>query len=316
MNFKPLNLATTIAACAIVVSLAKAVDSPAKHYAYTLTPGETLRYSIKADIAGSLPILDSPTPIDLTASIKMVYLATPRTRLADGTSDVDFKIEPGSVEVELAKIPFPVPEDQANSILNQVITLSKLGQVIKTQNTKPLPFGVSIPGVDPKRLFALLYPVVFAQRAVKPGESWTFKSELLGSEGVKQVFHAKILPLGSAPMLPKGKKPAIAVPGIDRIGEDFEMAVNQNLTSDKKEATTTAETYKTRIGKINGIGEFQFDGAKGHIKGGTVNISVNIKETLTGKPLTEDEPKEAITKLNAKITVALEPAPHVSKKEK
>ena len=307
------NMLALLGAC----SLAQASDVPAKHYSYTLTPGETLRYAIKADIVGSLPILDSLTPIDLTASIKMVYLATPKTRLADGTSDVEFKIEPGSVEVELAKIPFPVPEDQASSILNQVITLSKFGQVIKSQNTKPLPFGVSIPGVDPKRLFALLFPVVFEMRAVKPGESWVFKSELLGSEGSKAIFHAKILPLHiNGPVLKKNAKSIVAAGVFERIGEEFEMAVDQKLTSDKKEAKNSLDTYKTRIGKITGNGEFQFDAAKGRIKNGAVNISANIKETLVGKPLTEDEPKEVITKVEAKVTVSLEPAVTAIKKEK
>ena len=322
-SFSACALVLAAAASLFTPSLSFAADppsyAPAKILAYKLTPGETLRYSLRADIKGSIPILDSPEPMDLTAVIKMTYLATPKTRLADGTMDVEFKVE--NVELEVAKIPFPVPEDQARDILNQIITMASSGEVLKTQEGKPLPFGVSIPGVDPKRLYALLFPIVFPRKAVREGETWKFNSELLGGPGSNPTFSATMLKNNgitkpSKPAKPKGKgKTAdngpLLPPGDGsgiRLQEDFKMAVNQRVTAEKKPATGPADTHRTRIGNIQGKGEFNFDREQGRMTLGVVNISANIIDDLVGKPLTADEPKHLVSKVDAKVTVELEPA--------
>jgi hypothetical protein len=323
-SFSAFALVLAAAASLSVTSPGFAADppsyAPARILAYKLTPGETLRYNLRADVKGSIPILDSPEPMDLTAVIKMTYLATPKTRLADGTMDVEFKVE--NVELEVAKIPFPVPEDQARDILNQIITMASSGEVLKTHEGKPLPFGVSIPGVDPKRLYALLFPIVFPTKAVKEGAVWKFKSELLGGDGANPRFTATLLK-ATAPSKPpksggkaKGKpKPAdnssaAFAAGFTgtRLQEDFQMAVNQKVTAEKKPATSDADTHRTRTGNIQGKGEFNFDREQGRMTRGVVTISANIKDDLVGKPLTDDEPKHLISKVDATVTVELEPA--------
>jgi hypothetical protein len=282
--------------------------------AYRLQPGEPLRYKLDAAIKGSVPILDSPEPMDLTARITMTYTATPKTRLADGSVDVEFAVD--EVELEVAKIPFPVPEDQARDILNQTITLATTGEVLRTQETKPLPFGVSIPGVDPKRLYALLFPIVFQSKAVKQGESWRFKSELLGGEGAKPVFTATLLPSENGKSGAKPSKsspvPVTLAAGELRLKEQFSMAVDQKVTADKEQALNPEEVHRTRKGNIEGSGEFAFDQARGRVTRGTVNISANIRDELVGMPEKPDEPKLLVSKVQAKVTVALQPAEKAS----
>ncbi len=281
-----------------------------KILAYKLRPGETLKYRLQADIVASMPLLDSKEPVDLTATVKMIYLATPKTLLKDGSSDIDFTIEPGSAEIEVAKIPFPVTDDQAKEILNQSVTMTRFGEVKGNTTLKPLPFVDSIPGVDPRRLFALMFPVVFPGKQIAPGSSWTFKSELLGSSVSVPKFTAIYLPLGSEKVIDfKNKKPRVVLSQntTNNLTTVFEMAINQQLNSDKKTAKPDEAVYKHRIGNIKGSGEFNMDVAAGHIVSGMVKISALLTDTLVGKPLTDDEPKELVSKVEATIKVTLEP---------
>jgi hypothetical protein len=294
--------------------------APGALFAYKLTPGESLRYKLSATIHGSLPLFDSPEPNELNATIMIVYVATPKTRLADGTMDVDFKVEKAELEVE--KIPFPLEPEQAQQILNQSVSLAATGEVMKVRGGAPLPFGVSIPGVDPKRLYALLFPIVFQTKPVKTGDSWNFKSELLGGEGTKPVFTATVLPVEAAAPLssndsqakpvtgksaPNTTSPANAVSNAARLREEFEMAVDQKLDADKKPVTGDKPVHRTRTGKINGTGLFLFDQTRGRLTSGTVTIAADVHEDLVGPPANEDEPKQLISKVDAKVKVELLP---------
>ncbi len=315
--------------------------SPAILLRYHLNPGESLRYKLTADIHGSVPILDSPTPTDLNAAVRIVYVATPRTRLADGTMDVEFKVE--SAEIEIEKIPFPIPEEQAQQILNQTVSLIPTGEVKRVKAGAPLPFGVSIPGVDPKRLYALLFPIVFQSTPVKTGDKWNFKSELLGGQGAAPVFTATLLATLSGELAVTSEKSSgktseksreksrensrekssgkarsspVAVNSgssapMTRLREDFQMGVDQKLDKDKKPVTEGKPVHYTRQGKIEGSGIFEFDQARGRISSGTVTIRADVNEDLVGKPEKEDEPKRMTSKVEAKVRILLEPASKV-----
>lgn len=276
-------------------------DPGARVLAYHFQTGATLRYRLTANIQGTFPIADGAAPSNLHAVITLVYLATPRLLLADGSADVDFKVE--SAEVEVEKIPLPLPTEQVQSILNQSVTFSRTGEVIQIHEGAPLPFNVSIPGVDPKRLYVLLFPVVFKEQPVKPGDTWQFKSELLGGEGTKPTFKATILP---------------AEPGLldrealTRIGHKFHMAVNQTVDVDKKPVANGAAPYRVRRGHIRGNGVLQFDPVRGLFTRSDVRITAEITDRLVGKPHIPDEPRELVSKVDAKLTVELqstEPAP-------
>ena len=264
---------------------------------YRMVPGQAQRYQLKADIKANIPVFDSPVPMALDALIDVTYVANPRTQLADGTADVDLEVEKASLEVGAPgtqKIPFPIELDQVREILNQRVTITKLGEVKKTKGGGDLPFGVSIPGVDPKRLYALLFPVVFQAQAVKPGDSWSFSSELLGGPGARPKFTATVLTAdGLAPAL--------------RIRETFDMAVDQSVDADKKPLAAGKTAHRRKHGRIEGVGTLSFDPAIGLFTKSVVDIKANIADTLVGSPLSKDEPKEILSKVNARVTVELKP---------
>jgi len=298
--------------CCVVVGAPRALTAPAPEtvtprlLAYRLTPGETLRYKLTANVQASVPLFGNPTPIDLHAIITLVYLATPRTLLADGTSDVEFRVESAEVEIGNAteKIPLPLEMEQVQDVLNQTVTLSKTGEVKKVQGGGQLPFDVSVPGVDPKRLYTLLFPVVFLDRPVKPGDRWTFKSELLGGEGTRPTFSATVLPSNAG-----------APTDVTPIRENFAMDIDQRIDAEKRPVTGRAKVHKTRKGRIEGSGLLQFDRAQGRFTRGDVQISASIKENLIGKPRAKDEPKQIHSKVKAKVSVVLQPAPAPSPNE-
>src|ERR1043166_8001390 len=118
-------------------------DSAPRPLIYRFTPGKPLKYKLTADIKGSVPILENPTPVDIEATLTLTYIATPKTLLSDGTSDVAVKVE--NVEAELLKIPIDLDIDKIRKSLNQTVTLSKGGVVKRVTGGGPLPFSVSVP---------------------------------------------------------------------------------------------------------------------------------------------------------------------------
>jgi hypothetical protein len=174
--------------------------------------------------------------------------------------------------------------------------MSQTGEVKRTPAGAPLPFGVSIPGIDPKRLYALLFPIVFREKAVKPGDSWPFKSELLGGQGAEPKFTAQWLPESVG-----GGKPDVA-----QISQQFTMGVDQKLDKDKKPIKDGAVIRYTRQGKISGTGLVNFDRARGLVETGTVTIKADVTEDQVGAPDKEDQPKRMVSKVEAKVRVQLE----------
>jgi hypothetical protein len=293
---------TTLALTPLFLALASnslSAEKPAAPMVlrYQLKAGESLRYRVTADVHFSVPILDSPEPTEANATVKIVYVATPKTKLADGASDIEFNVD--SAELTLEQIPFPIEDSQAKEILNQTISMANTGEVKQVRAGKALPFGVSIPGVDPKRLYALLFPIVFREAAVKPGDKWNYKSELLGGQGTSPVFTATVLPAGSS---------STATDTSAALKADFQMAVDQKLDKDKKPVKEGATVRYTRQGKIEGTGTFKFDRTRGRVDSGTVTIKANVKEDLVGAPDRDDQPKQMISKVDATVRVQLEPA--------
>lgn len=288
--------AAVAAVCLLAIAFpARAEDRPvAQALAYRMTPGKTLRYKLTADVHASAPIMESPKPIDFHAVINVVYLATPKTLLADGTSDVELVVE--SADAELEQIPLPFSVEDAQKFLNQTITIARNGEVKRVAGGQGPPFNVSIPGVDPTRLYALLFPVVFRNSPVKPGDKWTFKSALVEGQGRND-------PKFVALMLPRDSADSAAIP----IREEFTLKVDQRLDENKKPVVGGAKPYRTRKGTITGSGTLSFNAEQGQFAKGVVDIKANVAEALLGEPKSADEPKTMVSTVNARVTVELAP---------
>lgn len=281
-------------------------EAPAVQLAYALKPGEPLRYKLTANIHYNGPFQDNPDLVDWHIVINLVYRATPKARLADGTADVDFRAESADVTVE--KVPLPLPLKDVQDVLDQTATLSSAGEVKNIVSGKPLPFSMSVPGVDPKRLFLLLFPIVFQPQPVRVGDNWSFQSALLGGEGANATFTATMLPPSDTSKSGRrAPKPDPAVSSIARLREEFRMAVDQKLDADHKPITDDIAAYRTRQGKIEGNGVFAFDRSRGRFTNGVVNIKADLVDNLVGKPATEDTPKQITSKVDATVTLQLQP---------
>jgi hypothetical protein len=274
-------------------------DSKPASLAYRLTPGQPLCYRLVANIKAHMPFLDSPKPIDLEGALTVVYLASPKTLLADGTSDVELTVDSAELMLGSGKdrFPFPIPFEDIQKMLNQTVTITRLGEIKKVSGGGPPPFSISIPGIDPTRLYAMLFPVVFRPGPVKTGDRWTFKNDFLGGASAKPLFTVTVLPLGL------GDTGAST-----RLEEKFSLPVDMKLDKDKKPITDGSSAHRTRKGIIGGSGKLIFNNADGCFRKSSFNIRADVTERLVGVPAIPDEPKEIVTAVKVEVSVDLLPA--------
>ncbi len=268
---------------------------------YRWIPGKTTRLVLRADLSGSMPLLQSTEPVDLEAKLMVVYQVKVLELKPDGQAVVQFRVE--SADADVAGIPISVPMEDAHKVLDRTVTFAPTGAVIATEAGPPLPFTLSIPGVDPQRLYALVCPVVFPDRGVKVGDTWEYRSELLGTEGAPAQFRARVLRLPST-------KPREAREL--RVAEEFTMEVDQKLDADKKPPEDGGKVARTRKGNIQGSGVMVFDPKAGSLLRGQMTLQANITETIVGETPT-DEPAETTSKVKAVLRI--EPAPVETQKK-
>lgn len=264
---------------------------------YRFAADKSATYKVKATIKGSLPLLDNPDPVQLDALLWLTFRSTPKAVLTDGAADVEVTVE--AADAEVANIPMPVPLEQAQKLMNKTVTLAATGEVKKASTVKEMPFALSIPGIDPSRLYALLFPVVFPSTPVAPGAEWEYHSELIGGGENPAKFTARI---------PKPDQSGSAKPLGQDVRNEFTMTVNQKLDERGKPVADGSAPYKTRKGKIQGKGTYEFDMNSGRLLKGTVDIAADLVEEIVGKPLSPDTPTRVPTTIRAQVVVQLQPA--------
>ncbi len=285
----PLMLA--VGACVALSTVASCFAAP-RVLTYRWPQGATLRYKIEAKASGRLPSFETTEPIVL----EMAYAATAKARSANGTTPVDFRVL--SAEVALGPLPYEVPQDQARKLFDQSVALKPTGEVASAKDSAPLPFSLSIPGLDPKQLHTLIVPVVFPATALKPGDEWTFQSAFLGKDAAAP-FKAVLVSYETVPQGKSTPAKTIAV-----IRTEFGMEIDQKLGADKKPAEKPEDIDRTRKGKITGSGLFRFDVGAGRLARGQVTVDANIGEDRLGKLESPDEPRHIDTVVHAVVTVA------------
>jgi hypothetical protein len=286
---------------------------------YRWTAAQPLRYSLVAHLTGAIPLFDNPEPVQIDGVLTIIYKATPTAVRPDGSAEMTLRVE--TAEAEMAGIPLPVPEEDAHKVLDQVVQFAKSGAVVSVKPGPPLPFAVSIPGVDPKRLYCLLFPVVFPDRAVAPGDQWPYTSELLGGQGSQASFSGEVVA--------DKYRPTVSYPASDELKAElpkrlalpteitakapvylksiFSMDVKQSLDAKKKPTTDPDAVRKTRTGTIRGDGGYTFDKARGLVTSGLLILSAEITEKTLGEPATPDTPTEMKSAVQAAIHVHLLP---------
>ncbi|HSV72219.1 MAG TPA: hypothetical protein VLH79_00470 [Chthonomonadales bacterium] len=296
-----------------------ALAEPSGPLRYGWKTGEVVRYRITARITGSMPLFQSPEPIDLDATLRTVFHARV---VSVGPEGATLAVGVESAEAEVANIPLEVPTEDVQKYLSQTVRLAPTGEVISVTGGEPLPFDLAIPGVDPKRLYALMFPVVFPEHAPAPGEEWPFVSELLGGRGSGASFHAILRPPGAArpatAARPSGAaRPATAArpSGAARpasattlaVATRFTMPVDQVVPEKDPGPGGIPSPAKSRKGTIEGDGAFRFAPRGARLHHGQVNLRADIVERLLGPPHAPEAPVETRTRIAARITVQIEP---------
>jgi len=305
-----LAVARIVAAAAVIASLAgPASGRQSAPMAYRWEAGKASRLKLVANLSGALPILGNVEPVELDAVLTIVYRATPlgpiKAEVAAPAgaapsgpppTRVEFRVE--TAEAEVAGIPLSVPMEDARKVLDRTVTFARSGEVVRVEGGSPLPFALTIPGVDPQRLYTLLCPVVFPAHPVAVGDSWDFRSELLGSEGAPARFKGAVLAPAAG---------SIAPPKELRVGEEFTMDVDQRLDKDKKPVEAGVEAHRSRTGAIKGAGVMVFEPSAGRLLRGHLTIQAQITEKVLGEPA-PDEPAETVSRVKAVVRITSTPA--------
>ena len=279
---------------AVICVVAPAFGGPSAPLRYRWKPGEVVRYRITARITGSMPLFQSPEPIDLDATLRTVFRA--RVIAADAQS-ATLAVGVESADAEVANIPLSVPMEQVQKIISLTVRLAANGDVTNVTGGEPLPFDLAIPGVDPKRLYALMFPVVFPDGPPKKGEEWDFASELLGGKGSAASFRATLKSIGQ-----QGSGGPVLV------GTRFAMPVDQQVPAKEARPGEIGSPAKDRKGEIEGEGSFRYSSGGARLRQGQVEIRANLVERLLGPAPAPEAPTETRTKITARIDVRLEPA--------
>jgi hypothetical protein len=281
------RIAASVALC-LLSSVAIAQDKPVQ---YRWTTGKTQKMALTAKLNGSLPLMPNTEPVDLEATLRVIYNVAVKSVEPDGRAVIQFTVD--SADADVVGIPVSIPMEDAHKVLDRVATFAPTGAVLATEPAPPLPFTLSIPGVDPQRLYALMFPVVFPETPLKVGDAWEYSSELLGSEGSPAVFRAKVLQM---PTGTKGKAREL------RLAEELNMDVDQNLNAQKKPVQNGEPVAMTRKGNIKGAGIMVFDPEAGTLLRGHLTLQAAITEKAL-EETTSGQVSETTSKVKAVLQI-------------
>ena len=276
---------------ALLAPAQDAVAAPAVRGAYRWTSGKPVRYRLRAEV--KLTTVGDTDP--LTATATLVYRITPQRLRANAPSRLALTYE--KLDTQLLGQPIAISDDQARKALNRTVALAVSGAVTNAAGAQGGAINTYIPGVEPGRLYALLFPVVFPQRAIRPGDTWTYNSPLLGTAEAPVPFTATAL------AQPTNPKPQDAL----QVATSFAMGIDIALDREGKPALPGSPAMVTRRGRIDGAGTYTFDAQAGRLLKGSVQLKADMKETHAAAEATG--PPEAIERhVDATITVQLLPS--------
>lgn len=272
--------------------------------AYKWKAGSVLKYKLKADLKGSLPLFGNPEPVQLEGTLSFGYQAKVLSVKADGSADVALRAD--SAEAVIAGIPISVPDEDVRKILDQTVTFARTGEVLSRTDVKPLNIGVTIPGVDPQRLYTLLVPIVFPVAPPTANEQWDFKSDLLGAEGTPAPFRATL-----AGVPAPGAASRLAL-----VASTFHMDVLRRTDVAGKEVSGTEGAVRERKGGIDGTGKTTFDVDRGLMKRSEVKLVARMTDTRLVETTDPNDPKQVAISIDANIVAELLPPPVATPKGK
>lgn len=181
---------------------ATAAAAPGVLLSYSLRPGTTQRYLITAYFDGHFPPFDQPgdPPVHLLAH--MQYVAQVGQPQQDGVP-VDFSVT--QVDMQLLQkevpvgakidpkqvVPFPIELEQAQKALNTKVVLRPDGSIARILSAPNNLVRVNV-GIDLRKLFMMVMPVILPDTTVTLGATWTSKEGLIGAPPAKVSYTNKV----------------------------------------------------------------------------------------------------------------------------
>jgi len=261
-----------------------AITTPVK-LQYGFDTGKVYHYKVVAFFSGQIPKLSEPGS-DAHIKAELYYSATVLKHDATG-STVAFAVEAENLSF-LAKepgtdgksnpddeLPFPLPIAQVQGFLNVTAQLRPDGSIASITGGDNGPIKIDV-GVDLRKLFVLMLPVVLPRDPVAPGAIWPFWEGFLGKKPGRTVYQGK---------LDSSRKDSGHV--VFHISQSANSTVSDKID---KEGNSTAEA-KLQVGSItgevtaSGAMDFTADATgtaayAGRLATGSMQLSVILKRDM------------------------------------
>lgn len=256
---------------------------------YALQPGSVMHYLVTAYFDGHFPPFDQPgdPPVHLLAH--MEYVAHVGQPQQDGLP-VDFTVT--KVDMQLLQkevpigakvdpkqvVPFPIELEQAQKALNTSVVLRPDGSIARILTAPNNMVRVNV-GIDLRKLFMIVMPVILPNSAVTLGMSWTSKEGVIGTAPAQVAYTNKL-----SAMQPDGanlnlKIVQTATSQIDDTLDSSGMATNDKQHEVSRLQGTASLTgwmnyFGTPVLASNGIKTYAVRMQKGLFK-----LAVKLKQT-------------------------------------
>ncbi len=281
---------------------------------YGFETGKVYHYRVVALFSGQIPKLSEPGS-DAHIKAELYYSAKILKKDAAGTS-VSFTVEAESLSFLTKEpgpdgkispddeLPFPLPLAQVQGFLNVTALLKNNGAIASVSGGDNGPIKIDV-GVDLRKLFILMLPVVFTDSAVHPDSTWSFDEGFLGKKAGRTTYTGKL-------------------DGSRKVGEKTIFTVSQvgkSTVSDHidKEGNSTADA-KVQVGTITGevsaAGSMQFAADRnvgsalylGLLQSGTMQLNVVLKRDMPDADHAGQRLVDPIT-VHGKMSVQLQAGP-------
>ncbi|HLI47083.1 MAG TPA: hypothetical protein VKV18_00105 [Chthonomonas sp.] len=238
-------------------NVAPAVSGPLLTYA--LQPGSVQHYLVTAYFDGHFPPFDQPgdPPVHLLAH--MEYVAHVGQPQQDGLP-VDFTVT--QVDMQLLQkevpigakidpkqtVPFPIELEQAQKALNTSVVLRPDGSIARILTAPNNMVRVNV-GIDLRKLFMIVMPVILPNTAVTLGTSWTSKEGVIGTAPAKVSYTNKL-----NAMKPDGVNLDLKIMQTATSQIDDTLDSSGMATNDKQHEVSRLQGTASLIGWMNYLG--------------------------------------------------------------
>ncbi len=270
---------------------------------YGFEQGKVYHYKVIAVFSGQIPKLSEPGT-DVHIKAELYYSATVTKKDGKGTTiafavdtetlsflakepGADMKINPDD------ELPFPLPLAQVQGFLNVTAVLRPDGSIAEVSGGNNNPIKIDV-GVDLRKLFVLMLPVVFADRAVATGTTWNFDEGFLGKKAGHTTYTAKL--------------DDVKYDAVKSLFKVSQVAKSTVLDKIDKEGNSTPDPklqVGSIIGEVSATGIMNFGASKlpaavgsntsaayaGRLVSGNMSLSVALKRTMPDP----EHPEKTIT---------------------